>query len=74
MKAIPNKATGVPTVRQSFAYSLYWAAIVLFPVTTGLCSGPAVQLSLGVVRCRSNQRGLGLQLAQRAVQLPMGVD
>ena len=40
MKAIPNKATGVPTVRQSFAYSLYWAAIVLFPATTVYAQGP----------------------------------
>jgi len=29
---------------------------------------------MGVDRRKSDQTGLGLQLAQRAVQLPMGVD
>jgi len=40
MKAILNRATTVPTVRRSFAYSLYWAATVVFSVTTGYAQGP----------------------------------
>jgi len=47
MKAILNRATTVPTVRRSFAYSLYWAATVLFG-NNRLCSGPPVQLPMGL--------------------------
>ena len=39
-----------------------------------LCSGPAVQLPMGLDWRRPNQTGLGLQLACRAVQLSLGVD
>jgi len=35
-----NRATAVLTVRPSFAYSLYWAATVVFSVTTGYAQGP----------------------------------
>jgi len=57
MKAILNRATTVPTVRRSFAYSLYWAATVLFSATTVYAQGPPSNCRWGWIGAGQTKQG-----------------
>jgi hypothetical protein len=71
MKPILNRAMAIPTVRP-FGYSLYLTATVLFSATAVYAQGMQSSCRWGWID--AGQTKQGWVCAQRAVQLPMGVD